>query len=433
MEEGISLSELAELIEQGLQKSLQPSYWIVAEISEIQANRNGHCYLELIEKPEDEQNPVAKMRAIIWANVYKLMDPYFESETGSHLSVGMKIMVLVSVTYHALYGLSLQITDINPVYTIGEDEQRRLKIIRQLEEEGIMDLNKEVPLPTVIQRIAVISSPTAAGFQDFMNQLNYNQYGFKFQTTLFPAAMQGVEVEKSIVSQLDAIFQREQEFDAVVIIRGGGARSDLRWFDSYEIAANVAQFPLPVITGIGHDKDQSITDLVANTSLKTPTAVAEFIVSTAAEYAEELDYYHERIKDIYDEIIEKQEQDLQDFMSRVLQSMKIIMLQTNGILKEYQNKIQYASVVRLNAQKNDLSNLQQRMKEQCNRQLFVQQKALDLIETKILAKNPESILRQGYTITTDDSGEIIKSVTQIPDNKTIVTHFSDGEVTSHIA
>jgi exodeoxyribonuclease VII large subunit len=235
------------------------------------------------------------------------------------------------------------------------------------------------------------------------------------------------------VSQLDAIFQREQEFDAVVIIRGGGARSDLRWFDSYEIAANVAQFPLPVITGIGHDKDQSITDLVANTSLKTPTAVAEFIVSTAAEYAEELDYYHERIKDIYDEIIEKQEQNLQDFMSRVLQSMKIVVLQTNGKLKEYQNKIQYASVVRLNAQKNDLSNLQQRLKEQCNRQLFVQQKALDLIETKILAKNPETILQQGYTITTDDSGEIIKSVTQIPDSKTIITHFSDGEVTSHIS
>lgn len=433
MEEGISLSELAELIEQGLQKSLQPSYWVVAEISEIQANRNGHCYLELIEKPEDEQNPVAKMRAMIWANVYKLMDPYFESETGSHLAVGMKIMVLVSVTYHALYGLSLQITDINPVYTIGEDEQRRLKIIRQLEEEGIMELNKEVPLPTVIQRIAVISSPTAAGFQDFMNQLNYNQYGFKFQTTLFPAAMQGVEVEKSIVSQLDAIFQREQEFDAVVIIRGGGSRSDLRWFDSYEIAANVAQFPLPVITGIGHDKDQSITDLVANTSLKTPTAVAEFVVSVAAEYAEELDYYHERIKDIYDEIIEKQEQILQDFMSRVLQSMKIVMLQTNGVLKEYKNKIQYASVVRLNAQKNDLSNLRQRLKEQCNRQLFVQQKALDLVETKILAKNPETILQQGYTITTNGVGDILKSAKQAKKAETIITHFSDGEITSHIS
>ena len=433
MEEGISLSELAELIEQGLQKTLQPSYWIVAEISEIQANRNGHCYLELIEKPEDEQNPVAKMRAMIWANVYKLMDPYFESETGSHLAVGMKIMVLVSVTYHALYGLSLQITDINPVYTIGEDEQRRLKIIRQLEEEGIIELNKEVPLPTVIQRIAIISSPTAAGFQDFMNQLNYNQYGFKFQTTLFPAAMQGVEVEKSVVSQLDAIFQREQEFDAVVIIRGGGSRSDLRWFDSYEIAANVAQFPLPVITGIGHDKDQSITDLVANTSLKTPTAVAEFIVSAAAEYAEELDYYHERIKDIYDEIIEKQEQNLQDFMSRVLQSMKIVMLQTNGVLKEYQNKIQYASVVRLNAQKNDLSNLQQRLKEQCNRQLFVQQKALDLVETKILAKNPETILRQGYTITTNGVGDILKLAKQAKKAETIITHFLDGEITSHIS
>ncbi|MCQ2958967.1 MAG: exodeoxyribonuclease VII large subunit [Bacteroidales bacterium] len=410
MEEGISLSELSEIIEQGLKKTLQPKYWIVGEISEIQAKRNGHCYLELIEKPEDEENPTAKMRAVIWANVYRMLAPYFESETGSQLSVGMKILVQVTVVFHALYGFSLQITDINPTYTIGEDEQRRLKIIRQLEEEGIINLNKEIPLPTVIQNIAIISSENAAGYQDFMQQLKYNLHNIHFKTELFPAAMQGVEVEKTLISQLDEIFKRENEFDVVVIIRGGGARADLRWFDNYEIASNIAQFPLPVLTGIGHDKDQSITDLVANTSLKTPTAVAEFIVNVNSDFIAQLDDIKENLLDILKEEIECQENRLKDFKSSIQHTFQITKLQSN----------------------NKLSQIQQNIKHLVKTKLLNDSTSLSLLETSIMAKNPETILKQGYSLTSNEKGEIIRSRNQVKTNDTIITLFSDGKVSSTV-
>lgn len=432
MEEGISLSELAEIIALGLKKTLEPRYWIVGEISEVQANRNGHCYLELIEKPEDEQNPTAKMRAVIWANTYRMLAPYFESETGCQLSVGMKILVQVSVTFHALYGFSLQIHDINPVYTIGEDEQRRLKIIRQLEEDGIFELNKELMLPTVIQRIAIISSPTAAGYQDFMQQLKFNQYDIKFQTTLFPAAMQGVEVEHSVVEQLDNISKYEDEFDAVVIIRGGGARTDLRWFDSYEIASNVAQFPLPVITGIGHDKDQSITDLVANTSLKTPTAVAEFVISTTADFISQLETYQEQILNIFNDEIESQVAILKDFGQSISQSMQVAVLQTNNKLASIKNAIQHWVEISVRGKQNKIDLVLQKIKDSAIKRLLQESNLLQIRETSVLAKDPKTVLQQGYSITTTKDGEIIRHKKQVKKNDSITTHFGDGTITSTV-
>ena len=410
MDEGISLSELSALIEQGLKQTLHPHYWVVGEISEIQANRNGHCYLELIEKPEDEQNPTAKMRAVVWANVYRMLAPYFESETGSPLSVGMKILVQVSVNFHSLYGLSLQITDINPTYTIGEDELRRQKIIRQLEEEGIIDLNKEIPLPSVIQRIAVISSATAAGYQDFTQQLQINLHGIAFHTELFPAAMQGVDVESTIIAQLDEIFKRESEFDVVVIIRGGGARTDLRWFDNYNIAANVAQFPLPVITGIGHDKDQSITDLVAHTSLKTPTAVAEFIINTCSEFIEQLNELQDRLQTTLSDEIRAQHDLLNNYISALSHRMQLVTMQSNNKLLHIRQTLQHSTQTILLKAANDLQ----------------------LIETRIVAKEPKTILKQGYTLTTSTDGTIIRSSKQLKANDKITTHFADGTISSTV-
>ncbi|MBP5372282.1 MAG: exodeoxyribonuclease VII large subunit [Bacteroidales bacterium] len=410
MEEGISLSELSALIEQGLKQTLHPHYWVVGEISEIQANRNGHCYLELIEKPENEQNPTAKMRAVVWANVYRMLAPYFESETGSPLSVGMKILVQVSVNFHSLYGLSLQITDINPTYTIGEDELRRQKIISQLEEEGIIDLNKEIPLPSVIQRIAVISSATAAGYQDFTQQLQFNLHGIAFHTELFPAAMQGVDVESTIIAQLDEIFKRESEFDAVVIIRGGGARTDLRWFDNYNIAANVAQFPLPVITGIGHDKDQSITDLVAHTSLKTPTAVAEFIINTCSEFIEQLNELQDRLQTTLSEEIRAQHDLLNNYISALSHRMQLVTMQSNNKLLHIRQTLQHSAQTILLKAANDLQ----------------------LIETRIVAKEPKTILKQGYTLTTSADGTIVRSSKQLKANDKITTHFADGTISSTV-
>lgn len=410
MDEGISLSELSALIEQGLKQTLHPHYWVVGEISEIQANRNGHCYLELIEKPEDEQNPTAKMRAVVWANVYRMLAPYFESETGSPLSVGMKILVQVSVNFHSLYGLSLQITDINPTYTIGEDELRRQKIIRQLEEEGIIDLNKEIPLPSVIQRIAVISSATAAGYQDFTQQLQFNLHGIAFHTELFPAAMQGVDVESTIIAQLDEIFKRENEFDVVVIIRGGGARTDLRWFDNYNIAANVAQFPLPVITGIGHDKDQSITDLVAHTSLKTPTAVAEFIINTCSEFIEQLNELQDRLQTALSEEIRAQHDLLNNYISALSHRMQLVTMQSNNKLLHIRQTLQHSTQTILLKAANDIQ----------------------LAETRIIAKEPKTILKQGYTLTTSADGTIVRSSKQLKANDKITTHFADGTISSTV-
>lgn len=410
MDDGISLSELSAIIEQGLKQTLSPHYWVVGEISEIQDNRNGHCYLELIEKPDDEQNPTAKMRAVVWANVYRMLSPYFESETGSRLSVGMKILVQVSVNFHPLYGFSLQITDINPTYTIGEEEQRRQKIIRQLEDEGIIDLNKEIPLPSVIQRIAVISSETAAGYQDFMQQLQYNLHGIAFHTELFPAAMQGVEVEKTVIAQLDEIFKRERDFDAVVIIRGGGARTDLRWFDSYEIAANVAQFPLPVITGIGHDKDQSITDLVAHTSLKTPTAVAEFIVDTCSGFIDNLNDMQDTIFALFSEEIRRQNEILTDYVSTISHKIQLTTVQLEG----------------------KLSHIQQVLRHSVQTNIMQATNKLQLMEQTIEARKPESVLKRGYTLTTTADGKIIRSSKQLTKNDNITTHFADGTVSSTV-
>src|SRR5574344_1062660 len=280
----------------------------------------------------------------------------------------MKILVQVSVSFHAMYGFSLVITDINPTYTVGEDEQRRIKIIRQLEEDGVMDLNKEIPMALVPQRVAIISSSTAAGYQDFMQQLQQNKYGIVFQTQLFPAAMQGADVEATVVAQLDEIYKRETDFDVVVIIRGGGARTDLRWFDSYAIAANVAQFPLPVITGIGHDKDQSITDMVANTSLKTPTAVAEFLIDECSAFVEQLAEVTYRIETAIADESEQQ----------------------SGLLA-----------------------IARKVQELTEKRLLQARTRLQVIETSIVARNPENILKQGYTFTANAKGEMIRSRSQV--------------------
>lgn len=408
--ESISLSELATKIGQGIKRALPQDYWIVAEISEVQVNRTGHCYLNLIEKPDEESNPVAEMRAIIWANKYRLISSYFEDETGCQLSVGMKIMVLVTVEFHAVFGISLCITDINPVYTIGEEEQRRLKIIRQLEEDGVMDMNKSIELPSVIQRIAVISSETAAGYQDFMNQLAGNQYHIQFKTELFPAFMQGEQTETSIVSQLDSIAQRENDFDVVVIIRGGGSRTDLRWFDNYTIANNIAQFPLPVITGIGHDKDLSIADMVAHTSVKTPTAVAEFIIDICGNFVALIDEQQEHLEELVASILEEEREKISDFSNSLMQILKISLLKAS----------------------NTLNNTRQTLRHIAKQRVMKEQSRIDLLAISLKSKNPQEILQQGYTISTSQDGSIIRSSKNLKKGEKITTHFSDGTICSTV-
>lgn len=278
-EQSLTLLDLQRMVRATLESRFRDPLWISAEISELKVNRSGHCYLNLVEKGATDGAPRAEARAVIWKSAYLPMASMFEAATGATLRAGLRVLVRVVVTYHEIYGFSLQIIDIDPRYTLGEIERRRRETIARLQQDGVWDMNRELELPRPTLRIAIVSSDTAAGYQDFMNELGRNTY--RFQTTLFRSLMQGDAAEESIVAALRDIAQREEDFDVVAIIRGGGSTSDLALFDSYLIASYVAQFPLPIFSGIGHDKDVSVVDMVAHTSLKTPTAVATKLVEMA--------------------------------------------------------------------------------------------------------------------------------------------------------
>ena len=278
-EQSLTLLDLQHMVRATLESRFRDPLWISAEISELKVNRSGHCYLNLVEKGATDGAPRAEARAVIWKSAYLPMASMFEAATGATLRAGLRVLVRVVVTYHEIYGFSLQIIDIDPRYTLGEIERRRRETIARLQQDGVWDMNRELELPRPTLRIAIVSSDTAAGYQDFMNELSHSTY--RFQTTLFRSLMQGDAAEESIIAALKDIAQREEDFDVVAIIRGGGSTSDLALFDSYLIASYVAQFPLPIFSGIGHDKDVSVVDMVAHTSLKTPTAVATKLVEMA--------------------------------------------------------------------------------------------------------------------------------------------------------
>ena len=277
----ITLRELQRRVKSALEGQFALPLWVSAEISEIKVNYSGHCYLELVEKGGDNGVPTAQARAVVWRSNYPRIAGDFEAETGQRLAAGIKILAKALVTYHELYGFSLQITDIDPSYTLGDMERQRQQTIAQLQQEGVWDMNREAPMPAVVQRVAIVSSANAAGYQDFCKELARSPY--RFELTLFDAFMQGEAAEESIIEALCNVAARPEKFDAVVLIRGGGSRSDLNCFNAYRLCAHVAQFPLPVVTGIGHDKDTSVADMVAHTALKTPTAVAGWLVERMAE------------------------------------------------------------------------------------------------------------------------------------------------------
>ena len=296
----ITLSELQRRIKQAVESALPLPVWVVAEVSELKVNYSGHCYLELVEKSEPAKGgtpiPRAQARAVIWRSQYAMLSSYFKAETGSALSAGMKILAKVIVSYHELYGLSLQITDLDASYTLGEVERQKQMTIVQLQADGVWDMNREQEMPLLAQRIAIVSSAAAAGYRDFCNELQ--QGGYAFRTTLFEAVVQGASAEDSVCRALQQVAEQAEEFDAVVIIRGGGSASDLSCFNSYRLCSYVAQFPLPVITGIGHDKDTSVADMVAHTPLKTPTAVAAWLTERMARLDGWLDEASFRLSDL---------------------------------------------------------------------------------------------------------------------------------------
>lgn len=305
MEDSRSLSGLIVSVKDSLEDRFPLPVWVVAEISEMNINRSGHCYLELIEKDILSDKIIAKVRATIWAFAFRMIQPYFETTTGETLRSGLKVLLKVSVEFHEVYGFSLNVSDIDPQFTVGDLAMKRIRIIQQLQQDGVLEMNKLIPFPKVPQRIAVISSETAAGYGDFQEQLQTNAHEFAFKTRLFPALMQGNNAPESIIAAFEQVYESIADFDVVVLLRGGGSKSDLSCFDDYELSYYLTQFPLPVLTGIGHERDDSVCDLVAHTRLKTPTAVAEFLIQKMLEFEQQLEFYFDRIYDRFDEQMEK--------------------------------------------------------------------------------------------------------------------------------
>lgn len=403
----LSLYELNSLIRGIISDTFSQRFWIRAEMSDVRSNQNGHCYLEFIEKDSNNRNIIAKARGSIWSNVFRLLKAYFESETGQAFASGLKVLVQVSVEFHELYGYSLNVHNIDPTYTLGDQAKNRALIIKQLEEEGVLTLNKELALTKLANRIAVISSPTAAGYEDFCNQIKNNPYGFAFYAKLFPAIMQGERTEQSIIAALDRIYENADKFDAVVIIRGGGATSDLSSFDSYLLAANCAQFPLPVITGIGHERDDTVLDIVAHTRAKTPTAVAEFLIKHICESASEL-------SEIQDGIVFETNKRLTE---------------ESVILNNLTTKYSYIIKDRTKDQLNKLHTISERLKSGTAKLIQQQKHILESTEQYVRLNSPENILKKGYTLTLSDK-KIVKKATQLQKGECITTRFADGEIES---
>ena len=405
--EALSLYDLNALVRRSLEQCLPDEYWVQAELSDVRTNSTGHCYLEFIQKDPRSNNLIAKARGTIWANVYRLLKPYFEESTGQAFVSGIKVLVQVTVSFHELYGYSLTVQDIDPTYTLGDMARRRREILKQLEEEGVLTLNKELEMPVLPQRIAVVSSPTAAGYGDFCHQLKNNSRGFFFHTELFPALMQGDRVEESVLSALDAILNRQEDFDAVVIIRGGGATSDLSGFDTYLLAAACAQFPLPIITGIGHERDDTVLDSVAHTRVKTPTAAAEYLINCMDLAADELEV----------------------LISQLHESVRSRLTEEHRKLISYRNRIPSAVVRRVSDAKLALLTARKDISQAVTTSLARQQHRLDLLRQRLVDASPEKMLARGYSITLKD-GKVVKDATLLNEKDEILTRFYRGEVTS---
>lgn len=406
----ITLSELQRRIKSAVEGSLALPVWVVAEVSELKVNYSGHCYLELVEKSEPTRGgtpiPRAQVRAVIWRSQYGMLSSYFEAETGSRLAVGMKIMAKVVVSYHELYGLSLQITDIDASYTLGEVERQRQMTIAQLQRDGVWDMNRSLTLPRPLQRIAVVSSAAAAGYRDFCNELRDG--GYAFSLTLFDVVVQGAAAEQSICTALEEVALRQEQFDAVVLIRGGGSASDLSCFNSYRLCSYVAQFPLPVITGIGHDKDTSVADMVAHTPLKTPTAVAAWLTEgMACEMA------------------------WLDDAARTLSDMAVIAVQHERMrLERMTSDVGRDTMRALDREQTFLKMTAEQLSFAVSRALERQAAFLNMASEVVDARAPETILRLGFAVVRCD-GHAVTSAEGLA-GKEVDIQLATGNITATV-
>lgn len=405
--EALSLYELNALVRRALEREVSATYWVQAELSDVRANASGHCYLEFVQKDASGNSLVAKARGIIWAGTFARLKPYFERETGQAFVSGIKVLVKVTVGFHELYGYSLTVTDIDPTYTLGDMARKRREILERLRQEGVIDLNKELELPELAQRIAVISSPTAAGYGDFCKQLRDNAFGFVFYPCLFPAVMQGDKVEASVISALDRIYEKLDRWDAVVIIRGGGATSDLSGFDTYDLAVNCAQFPLPIITGIGHERDDTVIDMVAHTRVKTPTAAAEFLVNHTRVTAEKLEGLSQCIYQEAPLRLTREKERLESWLMRIPSKVQM-RLQREAFAQE---------------------RLAKRMETALQARMQTEKHRIELWSQRVNAASPEVLLKRGYSITLKD-GKAVTDASALRPGDEVETRLAKGSFKS---
>jgi exodeoxyribonuclease VII large subunit len=447
----LSLYDLNKTIQEVIRTSLSEPYWVKAEIAQLKENYSGHCYLEIIEKDSDSDRIVAQAKATIWANTYRILKPYFETTTNRRLTEGLKILICVKVEFHELYGLSLNVTDIDPAFTVGDLAIKKAEIIRRLKEEGVYDMNKQLEFPLVPQRIAVISSDTAAGFSDFTNHLGNNLFHYHFSVKLFPSTMQGNKAEESIIESLEKIYDSLEQFDAVAIIRGGGSQTDLSCFDNYLLALNVAQFPLPVLTGIGHEQDESITDLVAHLRLKTPTAVADHLIECFQNVESVLDEYNIHLSELVRNIIDDHNIKLEQFVYRlpvavngflkqedkVIHSVLIRTLKANEkrIRKEeflhhnFEHRAGSGTKYFINKLNSLLDQKAEFMKNIVSSKVQMQYALLDKYKNMADYSDPENILKRGFSITYY-KGKPVSDAALLHETDVIETRLKKGKVRS---
>ena len=441
-ESRITLYELNQLVRKVIECEMPSEYWVEAELSECRES-HGHCFMELIQKDERSATPIAKASARCWASKWMLIRPYFERTTGQRLHAGMKVLLKVYAQFHEAYGFSWIVSDIDPNYTLGDMARKRQEIIRQLKEEGVFDLQKGLHLPLFCQHIAVISSETAAGYGDFCNQLTDNPYGFRFETRLFPAIMQGEGVEQSIIAALNTIYEQIQSdhasqaspstapFDCVIIIRGGGATSDMSGFDTLALAENVANFPLPIITGIGHDRDESILDMVSHTRVKTPTAAAALLI-------DHLKRVLDAINDVQDRLARHTRQKLAMLNTQLATLQEILPKLFSAVKARQEAHIDHlngqliaAVRQRIITQQSRINTFEERIPILLDRRLMTEKHHLQLIEEKAKSLDPALLLHRGYSMTMKD-GKIIRDANTLLPGDEIETRLANGTIHSTV-
>ncbi len=427
----ISLTELLGLVRDKIYEALPEAYWVVAEIAEMKVNTAGHCYLELTNSDTPGGRVTARVRATIWASKYRSLNTFFNASTGIPLRAGITILFKATVEFHELYGFSLNISDIDPAYTAGDMALRREAVIIRLTAEGVFSMNAGLPLAQYPRNIAVVSSSKAAGYQDFINHLLTNPYGYVFRPVLFEAVMQGEETEASVTGALDMIAGEAEKYDAVAIIRGGGSTTDLSWFDSYAIAFYVTQFPLPVLTGIGHEKDQSVTDMVAWKALKTPTAVAGFLVERTLECESGIINMAEELSSAVREALDSAGEQVSSLQNRTAATARLIVRVNNDKLgfhletltRSYRNKLTRSGA--------DLERLADSLFRSAKNAISRAETHAGRLEESLRHLDPTEVLRRGFTLTSRN-GTIIHSAGELETGDTIRTHFAEGTVSSKV-